>query len=228
MIKSRVIIVNQMKHKIFIEPMSNMFSIFLNFFSKKMNVFALKILINWLFFTVEKIIIKMKKLMLLYIKYYEDIIKEEISMVNISSTDNILHMGCGSIPSTSILLSQKTGATVTGIDKKLQVVDEARLCLQMLKLPDHKIKIKNAEALNYPIENFDVILISQGLEPRNEILSYISHSMKKDTRVIFRTISSVEGNLSKQDFFLKNLFKIVKQVSHDKHGLLVSVMLLKE
>jgi 2-polyprenyl-3-methyl-5-hydroxy-6-metoxy-1,4-benzoquinol methylase len=193
-----------------------------------MNVHALIRIINWLFFTVEKIIIKFKKLVLLYITYYEDIVKEEISMVNIRNTDNILHMGCGSIPSTSILLAQNTGATITGIDKKLQAVDEARLCLRMLKLVDHKIIIKNAEALNYPIKNFDVILVSQGLEQRNEILSYISHSMKKDARIIFRTISSPEGSLNKQDYFLKNLFKIANQVSHKKHGLLISVMLLKE
>lgn len=208
------------------ETISKMLSRFLKNFSMKMDVFSLKKLVDYMFVVVEKIVIKMKKLLPLYLTYYEDIVDEEISIANIHSDDEVLHMGCGPIPSTCILIAQKTGAA-TGIDKILRTVEEARSCIQVIKCGD-KVQVKHANALGYPIENFDIVIVSQGIEPRDEILKYISQSMKADARVIFRTISSKEGDLTHHDLFLKSLFKIIKIVSHEQHGLLVSVMLLKK
>jgi len=52
--------------------------------------------------------------------------------------------------------------------------------------------------------------------------------MTSDARVIFRTNSSAEGELTQNDMFLKNLFNIAKLVSHEEYGLSVSALLLKK
>ena len=61
----------------------------------------------------------------LYIIFHESSVKKEIEMAHISSSDKILHIGCGAIPYTSIVISKETNAKVTGIDHKQSVVDAA-------------------------------------------------------------------------------------------------------
>ena len=192
-----------------------------------MKVFYFKKLSDFMFFVIEKIAVKMKKLLPLYLKYYDDIANKEIDIANISSSDKFLHMGVGSLPSTSILIAKKTGATAIGIDRNSSSVKEANLCIHLFNL-DGIAQIKNEEAMNFPVKNFDVIIVSQGIEPRDEILKYVSQSMKDDARVILRTFSSVEGEITEYDTLLKSIFKIGKIAPHENHGLLASVVLFKK
>jgi cyclopropane fatty-acyl-phospholipid synthase-like methyltransferase len=176
---------------------------------------------------VEKITIKFNKLIIDYVEFYKEMVENEIKIANISKDDKVLHAGCGSIPATSILIAKKTGAKTTGIDNNACAVEEALYCLSEIKGSD-KVQIKHAEASQFPVETFDVIVVSQGVEPHVEILKYIAQSVKGDARVIFRTNSSAEGELTQNDVFLKNLFNIVKLVSHEEYGLSASALLLKK
>jgi 2-polyprenyl-3-methyl-5-hydroxy-6-metoxy-1,4-benzoquinol methylase len=216
-----------MKSSKIIEKKSKLLSLFLKNFNFKINKFYFKKLSDVMFAIAEKIVIKMEKLLPLYVKYYEDIVDKEIAMANISSSDKVLHMGCGSVPSTSILIAEKTVANVVGIDRNSRSVEEARSCVYLVR-SDDRIQIKHAEVLNFPVENFDVIIASQGIEPQDKILNYISQSMKNDARVIFRTISSVKGEITQHNILLEQLFKIGKMAYHENHGLLISVMLFKK
>ena len=218
---------NQMKSSNVNGFLSRTLSLFLKNFSKKMNGLFVKKLADFIFSIGEKIIIKMDELLPLYIRYYEDIIDEEIKMAGISNSDNILHIGCGPVPSTSVLITQKTGATVVGIDKNISATKGAKSCIKMINRDD-KIQIQHANALNYKVQDFDIIMFSQGVEPRYKILENISKSMKSNTRLIFRTVSSVDGELTDHDSIIKKLFKISRTISHKNHGLLISVLLLKK
>jgi hypothetical protein len=192
-----------------------------------MKIFSLKKLTDWMFFISEQILLRLIKLLPLYINYYEDIIDNEIKITKISKSNNVLHIGCGSIPATSILIRKKTGANVTGIDKYLRSIKDSILCINKIDIKN-KIQFKHENALNYPIENYDLIIFSQGVEPRNNVIKIISKTMKKNTIVIFRTFSTPEGNLAPEDIFLKDLFKFENMIKHKKHGLLSSIILLKK
>jgi protein-L-isoaspartate O-methyltransferase len=61
----------------------------------------------------------------LYIKFHESSVKKEIEMSNLLPSDRILHIGCGAIPYTSILVSRKIGAEIVGIDCDPRVVNIA-------------------------------------------------------------------------------------------------------
>jgi len=210
-----------------IEKISNFISSFLENFSSKMKVFSLKKFTDWLFVIIEKILIKMDKLLPLYVYYYEDIIDNELKIAKISSSDEILHIGCGSIPSTAILLKKKTGAKITAIDIDTNAIKKSYISVKKMNLSD-EINFKHTDVLNLAINKFNVIVISQGIEPRYDTLKYILKSMKNDAQIIYRTFSDNGGKLTDDDMLLKDLFKIENQISQKKHGLLLSVLLSKK
>ena len=51
--------------------------------------------------------------------------------------------------------------------------------------------------------------------------------MKDDAHVIFRTPSSPNGEIDKNDLFIKDIFIINKVITQKKNALLISIMLSK-
>lgn len=162
-----------------------------------------------------------------YLDFYKTMIENEIKIAGITKKDKILHIGCGSIPATPILVAKKTGAGVTGIDKNLASIKKAQELIYNLKLSS-KIKVEHAEASRYPLDCFDLIIVAHGIKSYNKTLRYIAESMNSNARVILRTDSSNTGELVEKDLFLKDIFKISKKVYQKKNGLLISLLLLKK
>lgn len=153
--------------------------------------------------------------------------ENEIKLAGISNTDKILHIGCGSIPATSIYIVKKIDAEVTAIDKNFKSIKKAQKLIFKLKLFS-KVHIVHANALNFPLEKFNFIIVSLGLKSYNEVIRYISQNMENDTRLIVRTSSSIDGNLVEKDLFLKDIFTIGKIIPQEKNGLMISVLLFKK
>jgi len=179
------------------------------------------------FILLEKFAVKLDKLLPIYLEFNDKMIENEIELAKISNKDKILHIGCGAIPATSILLAKKTGAQVTGIDNDFLTIKQALICLSKLKLSD-KVQVKHVEAETFPVQMFDLIIVSQGVKPYYEILKYIAQSMSPDARVIFRTSSTINGDLFESDMFIKNIFRIDKKVYQKQNGLLLSILLIKQ
>lgn len=193
----------------------------------KLDAHKLKKFIDFGFIVVEKILVKFQKLYPLYFDFYGEMTENEINLANISEDDIILHIGGGPIPATSILLAKKSGARVTSIDNNLRSVKQAISCVSESNVAD-KVQIQYAEANNFPVVNYDVIIVSQGIRQYKELLQYISKSMRDDARVIFRTSTSPSGEIVQKDLFLKDMFKISKIVAQKKNALLISILLLKK
>lgn len=208
----------------FISKSYNFISIFLQQFSLKMNVTEMKHSSDWIFIFGEKIIIKLEKLIPIYLKFYEDIIDAEIKLAKITKNDTVLHIGSGSIPASSLLIHQKTNAKVTGIDTNRNTIHESK---KFKDIKNGNITVQHINSHNYPTNQYTVLLIAQGVEPRKEILTKIAHQIQQDTRIIYRTISNKSQNLTTQDMFLYDLFTIETIIPHQKHGFLISVLLTK-
>jgi 2-polyprenyl-3-methyl-5-hydroxy-6-metoxy-1,4-benzoquinol methylase len=206
---------------------SKIFFDFLEKFSTKFNISYLKKFVDNIFEFVEKITIKLDKLLPLYNKYYEDLIENEIKLGNITNKSQVVHIGCGAVPSTSILVAKITNANVIGIDKDPKAVEKARFYIKKLNM-NNKIEIKQADALDFPMSHFDVILISHGIEPRDKFLKKLSSNINEKSIIIFRTFSSEEKKLSEEDEFLTDIFKIKKIAEHQRHGSVISVSLSKK
>lgn len=204
----------------------NIFSFLLKNISRNLKAFSLKKVSDYIFIIIEKIVVKFPSLLSAYIVYYEDIVDNEIRLAEITKTDAVLHIGCGSLPSTSLLIAQKTGSETIGIDKVPSSVQDAQYCVRILH-QESRIQIHQANALDYPMDSSDVIIVSQGIEPRYEVLTHIAHTMQPNTRVLFRTFSSEDGGITSQDKILSNLFTVKTTVLHPQHGLLMSILLAK-
>ena len=131
------------------------------------------------------------------------------------------------LPATSILLAKKTRAQITGRDKDIKSVKQSKSLLANLGLTDI-IKIEHSDAVDYNINNFDIVIVSQGIKPNRIALEHISKSMNPNARIIFRTTSTINGELVKKDVFLKDIFSIKKIIPQKTNGLLISVLLLKK
>jgi ubiquinone/menaquinone biosynthesis C-methylase UbiE len=193
----------------------------------KFDIHKLKKINDFCFVIIEKIIIKLQKLHPLYLDFYNEMIENEIRLANITKDDKILHIGCGSFPATSIILAKKTNANITNIDNKYKSVKQAQLIVSKYNL-SNQIKIIHADANHFPMNEFDLVLLSQGIKPHKEILTYVSQSIKPETRVIFRSSSEINGEFSQNDIFLKDIFNFVKIVNNKKNGLLISILLNKK
>jgi hypothetical protein len=204
-----------------------MFSFLLKNISRNLKAFSLKKVSDYIFIIVEKIVVKFPALLSAYIVYYEDIVENELQLAKITKHDTVLHIGCGSLPSTSLLIAQKTKAHTIGIDKNPSSVQDAQYCVKELH-QENLIQIHHANALRYPLGSSTVIIVSQGIEPRYEVLAHIANTMQLDTRVLYRTFSSETGGITSQDTILSSLFLVKNTMLHPEHGLLMSVLLKKK
>jgi len=202
-------------------------SFFLKNLLRNTNAFALKFISDYMFIIVEKIITKLPSLLLPYINYYEYTVENEIILAKINKQDIVLHIGCGPLPATSFLVAKKTGSHVIGIDKNPYSVQNAQNCVHVLH-QENQIQIQHANAIDYSISSSDVIIVSQGIEPRYEVLEHIANTMGPDTRVIFRTFSSKDGGITPEDAVLSTLFTVRDVVSQPPHGILISILLRKK
>jgi len=158
--------------------MLKLIQFFLENLSIKFNNNKLKKLIDLNFILVEKIIVKLNKLLPFYLDFYDDMVKNEISLADISKDDEVLHIGCGPIPATSIIIARKTKAHIIGIDNNPASAKHASILISSQDVSD-KIQIVHADASDYSLENFNLIIVSQGVKPYDKILKRISADMKK-------------------------------------------------
>ena len=109
----------------------------------------------------------------------------EIDKAKIKPEDKVLHIGCGIIPTTCILLADKTKASIVGIDNNKRATNYAKKIVSKKNLSDF-IKIEYSEGQNYPIHDFNVILIAANVFPIDNVLKHVLKNVKKDTRIICR------------------------------------------
>jgi len=121
----------------------------------------------------------------LYIIFHESSVKKEIEMAHISSSDKILHIGCGAIPYTSIVISKETNAKVTGIDHKSRVVKLSTYYIKQRKLLD-LVVIKKEEGKTCDVSGFDVIIISYGIANQDVVLQHVLDSSRAESRILLR------------------------------------------
>lgn len=201
-------------------------SFLLNDISDNFDAIALKSLVDKLFIITEKTIIHFPRFLPFYINYYQDIIDQEIKLAMIASKTSILHIGCGSIPASSVLLAQKTNASVVGIDRDADAIKKAKMCIKNLTL-SNKVTVKKKDATQIDLSSFDVILISQGIIPKQIFLQQLSKKISLNQLVILRSFSQYHS-LDDHDKFLTNYYTIKDIFCHTTHGSTTSIILQKK
>lgn len=196
-------------------------------FGTKFPAGSFKNIMDLLFVLFEKISVNFGSLTKNYVNLYHEVVMEEISMANISSTDRILVIGSGSVPSTPVILARETKAKIEAIDYDLGAVKRATIYIKNQGLQDN-ITIAYGDGLNYPIKNFNVIFVLYGVKNQQNILNYISKNITKDTRVIYRSAKNIQSIEREDDISLSNLFLVKDKVKTKCFGSLESFLLTKK
>jgi precorrin-6B methylase 2 len=114
-----------------------------------------------------------------YQKEYED--------CGISSHSNILHIGCGSYPLTEIVLANCTKGQIVGIDKNNKAVQRGQQVIKKNKL-DKRIILKHGDGLDFPVEEFDMVIVSSCSQPKEKILQHLFQKVRPKGTIIVREV----------------------------------------
>ncbi len=137
---------------------------------------------------------KNEKIARLYDKSIGKEYRKEYENCSISSSMNILHIGCGSYPLTEIVLASCSKGQIVGIDKNLQTVQRAKQMVKKNKL-EKRISIKHGDGLNYPVEDFDVIIVSSCSLPKVQILQHLFQKTKSPGTIIVRELDIAANDI---------------------------------
>ena len=165
----------------------------------------IKKLLDWLYYFFELSANHNTLFTKMYIKFHTYSVKKEIEMAGLKKEDKILHIGCGSIPYTLIILSNVLKTKVFGIDNNQKVVENARNLIKKFEKYD-SIMIDKADGDRYDISSFNVIIISYGINQLDLVLKHVTNSAYKKSKVIIR-----RPNLEKNKYLDKIIEKYYKK-----------------
>lgn len=130
---------------------------------------------------------KNEKIARLYNKFIGKEYKKEYENCAIQTSANVLHIGCGSYPLTEMVLASCSTGQITGIDKNLQTVTQAREVIKKNRLDD-RITILHGDGLDFSVEDFDVIIVSSCSLPKVQILRHLFQKAKAHSTIIVREV----------------------------------------
>jgi len=144
-----------------------------------------KKLLDRLYNIYEIIFTNMSFFSFLYLKFHEPSVKKEIKMADISKSDKILHIGCGAIPYTAVIVSKELNTEITGIDNQARSINLAKKFLIKHKI-HNKIHVEKESGETYNVSNFDIILISYGIGDIEAVLKNVFDNLKNNGKIILR------------------------------------------
>ncbi len=217
-----------MSSKIVINFFSFIKKILFSEFPDKFKPGSLKNVVDLMFRVFEKTAHNFDFITNAYLNAYEVMIEKELKLTEVSKDDSVLIIGCGSLPSTSIVIAEKTNAKNVSMDIDKSAVEAARKILKKMNLLD-KVKVRLVEDINYPIDDFDLIFILYGVKKQEKIFRHIFENAKSDVKVIIRSYSDDFKNVFDfKNFKVLDHFIIVKKVRSDVFGPVFSFLLEKK
>lgn len=129
-------------------------------------------------------------------QYYDKTIggdyEREYNECGIPPDSKVLHIGCGAYPLTEMTLAQTNVRSIVGIDHTPITVQRARAVIRRRNLQG-KISIENGDGIDYPVEDFDVIIASSCSFPKVLILQHLLSTAKHGSKIIVRELDIGAG-----------------------------------
>lgn len=150
---------------------------------------------NYYWYYFDLVSTKIAPLAKLYEKYIGNQYRKEIREFGLEKHQKVLHIGSGSFPISAFVLSENNGMKVVGIDRNQKSVERAKNIVKKRKLDD-KIEIVNSNGIEYPLDDFDLIIVSGCSVPKIPVLKHVFGKSSKGSRIIVR-----EGEETLESFF---------------------------
>jgi len=181
----------------------------------------LKEIFDSLYYIIEYLFNRITILAEFYIRFHAPSVKKEIKLFHLTKSDKIVHIGCGAIPYTCIVIANEIQASVLGIDNKFKVVNKADSIVKKYKVSDI-VKIERGDGKIYDVSSFDVVIISYGIDHPDLVLRHVFDLVKDGTRIILRKSTKTINDM---------MNSIVKEFSVDRVRLLLtqeSLLIIKK
>ncbi|AOM83976.1 NAD(P)-dependent oxidoreductase [Salisediminibacterium beveridgei] len=101
--------------------------------------------------------------------YYDDMVKREVALGQISSEHRVLCVGGGRTPFTACLLAEKTGADVTVIDNDPAVIEEAHDFIASWNVLHGRLTCKYQDGRDIEKGMYDIAHIALQVSPQVEV-----------------------------------------------------------
>lgn len=121
----------------------------------------------------------------LYHRFYQNVVKKEITLGHITPQDIVLNIGCGAIPCTAIHTVQMTGAKVIAVDKDEEAVYKAKYCLKKYGL-ENNIEIVNGDGRKDIFSSFTAAIVALQVDGKPLVLENLKRKGRPGGRLIFR------------------------------------------
>lgn len=160
-------------------------------------------------------------------KRFVTLIRNEITLTNIKSSDHILFIGSGPTPITAILIHQISHAKVDCVDRNIISAALSKRLISKLGYTD-SIRIINKEGIDADCSQYSVILIALLAKPKDKLLKSIWNKCRKNTRIICRTSDSI-----RQAFYgttaskLLDQYEVKKRITAKGNQTISSVLIIK-
>ncbi|MBN1280971.1 MAG: methyltransferase domain-containing protein [Candidatus Thermoplasmatota archaeon] len=150
-------------------------------------IFTIKVISNCFWEVADSWSYKNEKIARIYDRSIGKEYRKEYETCGIPPTASILHIGCGAYPLTEMVLADCSSGPIVGIDKNLHTVHKAQHVIQQHHLTNH-LTIIHGDGLDYPIEQFDVIIVSSCSLPKVKILTHLFEKAKSHSIIIVREV----------------------------------------
>ena len=172
----------------------------------------IKNILDYFYFIFENLSYRLTYLASVYIKFHEYSVKKEIELLDLCSNEKILHIGCGAIPYTCIILSNYIRSKIEGIDNDQIIVEKSKRYIEKNRLTD-LIQINEGDGAIYDVSSYDIIIISYGIENHEQVLENIINKIDKGKKILLR-IPSTKKN--------EQIMSIIKSYSKKQIKLLLT------
>jgi ribosomal protein L11 methylase PrmA len=174
-----------------------------------------------IFYFLEFFSLKSRFVYCFYLKWIGKIFIDEFHMAQVTNHDLVLHIGCGSLPTMSILSAQQAHAKVVAIDNDPKAVQRAHRYIAKHQLSD-AITVMQGDAETYPVDAFDVIFIAINVSPIDVVFRHLATHAKPQVRIICRDLGTGLIHMLQNEEFSGD-FKIQNQLRHEKtYSLLIT------
>jgi precorrin-6B methylase 2 len=176
-------------------------------------------LLCFLYYFLEVISVKSRFVHRWYTKWIGDIFVDEFHMAQVTSQDQVLHIGCGSLPTMSILAAKEAQAKVVAIDNDKKALQRAIQYIAQQHLSD-LITVVYGDGATYPVSSFDIIFIATNVTPVDGVFRNLVTSAKPQVRIICRDLGYGVIHLLQNKEFSAD-FSIQAVQSHQKSSSLL-------
>ena len=111
--------------------------------------------------------------------------KKELETFKLQSSKNILHIGSGAYPLTAIIFNKNLSANIVSIDKNSFTVKLSKMVVKKNNL-SKKITIDESDGREYPLKDFDTIVISGCSFPMFDLINTIFLNASINCKIVIR------------------------------------------